>query len=176
MKEVTHLYYNRHRKEWYHKAEKLSDVESYEANLFASINEIVAMIEYINAFSYTDIHNLLNVLPMALVTENNNTYLQIDFTNPVIQLNKYDVELVIHHQLFHKLPPLQGTQSKSEDTSSKSLNKLFIMKVEKNGDVKKEAVIYNYLFALIKLMSGVEYTRDIGTIADYLKLADMNRI
>lgn len=176
MKEVINLLYNRHAKEWYHKAEKLSDIENYENNLFSSINEIVTMIEYINFFSYTDIYNLLNVLPITLVTKNNNTYMYIDFTNPIIQLNKYDVKKVIHHQSFNKLPPLQSTQANSDERSSKSLNKLFIMKVEKNGDIKKQAVIYNYLFTFIKLISGIEYTSDIGTVADYIKLADMNRI
>jgi len=175
LKEEICLHYNRHKKEWYHKKEKLSDIQSYEDNLFASINEIVTMIDYINSFSYTHIDNLINALPMTLIKEDKVNYLHIDFSDPIIQINKYDVELVVHHQLFNKLPPLPH-QIPIDERSKKSMDKLFIMKVEKDGFIKKDAVIYNYLFTFIKIMSGIEYSSDIGTIADYIKLADMNRI
>ncbi len=167
------MYYDRHKKEWFHKEACLSDVVNYENNVFNSINEIVSMIEYINEFSYTDIYNLINVLPIKLVIDNNNTYLVIDFTDPVVQINKYDVFTVIHHQKFNMLPPLKPT---SNENTIKSLNKVFIVKMERDGTIKNTTVIYNYLFSFIKLISGIEYSNDIGTISDYLSLADMNKI
>lgn len=173
MKKEIHLYYNRHKKEWFHKESVLSDVVNYENNVFNSINEIVSMIEYINEFSYTDIYNLINVLPIKLVIDNNNTYLVIDFTDPVVQINKYDIFTVIHHQKFNMLPPLKPN---SNENTIKSLNKVFIVKMERDGTIKNTTVIYNYLFSFIKLISGIEYSNDIGTISDYLSLADMNKI
>lgn len=177
MKDLINLFYNRHEKKWYHKEDHLSDCVGYDNNLFTSIDEIMSMIEYINDFSYTDIYNLLNVLPIKLVIKPNNTYLYIDFTDPVIQINKYDIKSVIHHQRFNKLPPLQSKQSNSDAADDKkSLNKLFIVRVEKDGFIKKNTVIYNYLFSFIKMISGVDFNDDVGTIADYLQLADMNKI
>lgn len=173
LKKEIHLYYDRHKKEWFHKEACLSDVVNYENNVFNSINEIVSMIEYINEFSYTDIYNLINVLPIKLVIDNNNTYLVIDFTDPVVQINKYDVFTVIHHQKFNMLPSLKPT---SNENTIKSLNKVFIVKMERDGTIKNTTVIYNYLFSFIKLISGIEYSNDIGTISDYLSLADMNKI
>ena len=175
LKELINLYYNRHKKEWYHKTESLSDVESYEANLFASINEIVTMIEYINSFLDTKIYNLLNRLPIDIVTENNNTYLYIDFTDPLIHLKKDDVELEVNYKLFNNQPPVKH-QFNRYDRSKKSLDKLFIVKIDNNGVINKNSVIYNYLFTYIKIISGVEYSNDIGTISDYISLSDMHKI
>lgn len=173
LKKEIHLYYNRHKKEWFHKEAFLSDVVDYDKNVFDSINEIVSMVEYINEFSYTDIYNLINALPIKLIIDNNTTYLVIDFTDPVVQINKYDIFSVIHHQRFNMLPPLKPT---SEENTIKSLNKVFIVKMEQDGTIKKTTVIYNYLFSFIKLISGIEYSKDIGTVKDYLSLADMNKI
>lgn len=173
MKKEIHFYYNRHTKEWFHKAESLSDIALFENNLICEINEIVSMIEYINEFSYTDITNLINVLPIKVVIDNNNRYLMIDFNDPVVQINKYDIFSVINNQKLNMLPPLKPT---SNENAIKSLNKLFIIKIEKDGKIKKNTVIYNYLFSFIKMISGIEYSRDIGTISDYLSLADMNKI
>lgn len=173
MKKEIHLYYNRHTKEWFHKEKSLSDIALFEINLISAINEIVSMIEYINEFSYINITNLINVLPIKLVIDNHCTYLVIDFTEPVVQINKYDIFSVIHHQAFNRLPPLKPN---SNENTIKSLNKMFIVKMEQNGTIKKNTVIYNYLFSFIKLISGIEYSNDIGTVSDYLNLADMNKI
>jgi hypothetical protein len=64
----------------------------------------------------------------------------------------------------------------NESSLVKSMDKLFIIKLEKDGTVKKTAIIYNYLFSFIELISGIAYSNDIGTVDDYLSLADMNKI
>lgn len=176
MKEVINLYYNRHKKEWYHKEELLSDVKDYESNLLSAIYEITKMIEYINDYSYTDIDNLLNVLPISIRLVNNVSYLYIDFSDPVIQLQKYEIKANKLKMSLTQILAHSAANGKTDNSFVKSMDKLFIIKLEKDGTIKKTAIIYNYLFSFIELISGISYSNDIGTVDDYLSLADMNKI
>lgn len=179
MERVIHFYYNRHQKQWFHKKSCLSDVLGYEDNLMTCIDEISMMINYINDFSYTDIENLLNVLPIKLHQTGNVDYLYIDFRNSLVMINKYEIQAKIKQQnasTLLKNSLLNKNTNSSADEEFKSLTKLFIVKVQKDGTIKKETVIYNYLFSFIKVISGIQYTDDIGTVENYLKLADMNKI
>jgi len=172
LKEKINFYYNRHKKEWYHKEESLSYQLGYEENLWKSLNEITMLIEYINNYSHTDIDNLLNGLPISIVNNNQNAYLYVDFTNPLIQLNKYDIHGTKHHQ---NITQILNSPSADKDLT-KSMDKIFIVKIENDGSISKKSVIYNYLFSFIKIISDIEYSNDIGSVIDYLKLADMNKI
>lgn len=176
MKEVIHLYYNRHNKTWYHKEDSLSDVKDYESNLLSAIHEITKMIEYINDYSYTDIDNLLNGLPISIRLLNNVRYLYIDFSDPVIQLHKYEIKANKLKMSLTQILANSVSNANNESSLVKSMDKLFIIKLEKDGTVKKTAIIYNYLFSFIELISGIAYSDDIGTVDDYLSLADMNKI
>lgn len=172
LKEKIHLYYNRKKKEWYHKEEPLSFQLGYEENLWSALREITLLIEYINNYSDTDIDNLINGLPVAIVNKNQNAYLYIDFTNSLIQLNKYDIQRTKYRQNINQI---FNNHVVSKDLT-KSMDKLFIVKIESDGSISRTSVIYNYLFSFVKLISDIEYSNEIGSVVDYLQLADMNKI
>lgn len=172
LKEKIHLYYNRNKKEWYHKEDPLSFKIEYEENLWNCLREITLLIEYINKYSDTDIDNLINGLPLAIVNKNQNAYLYIDFTNPLIQLHKYEIQETKHRQYISQI---LNNSVFSEDLT-KSMDKLFIVKIESDGSISRKSCIYNYLFSFIKLISDIEYSSEIGSVVDYLQLADMNKI
>lgn len=155
--------YDRHNKNWSIGSDILIDSQ-YENNLLMSIAEIALLIDYVFKHSEVVVYNLLNVLPVTLFKYDNKRldYLHIDFSNKILHLHPYDL-LNVH-------------QYQDSEDYGKSLDKNFVIKINSNGNIHNDTVIYNYMFYLIRIISNVEYSKDIGSIKDYLNLADMNKI
>jgi hypothetical protein len=155
--------YDRHNKNWSIGSPALIDSQ-YENNLLTSLAEIALLIEYVFKHAEPSVYNVLNVLPITLFKSirTHVNYLHIDFSNKILQLHPYDLLNVHKYQ-------------DSEDYG-KSLDKNFVIKISSDGTIHNDNVLYNYIFYLIKIISNIEYSKDIGSIKDYLNLADMNKI
>jgi len=134
--------------------------EEMAKNLLLELNNIDLLINYLNNMKYLPLINILNHIGIKIYKSHDNVYMIMDFSKSSVKIMRED------------LNPFDEIR-KNVAMTFKNIDKKFIFKINNDGSINRDSVLFNYLFSIFEDFYNISYKDGFKDLKSYFQVIEM---